>query len=375
MRWVLVLFLTAFFLAPLAEAQIKLVKLAGNLDQPTDIVNAGDGSLRLFITLQRGKVVIYSNGRILTTPFLNISELVKCCGEQGLLSIAFHPNYKSNGLFYVYYVNTTNNLVLARFHVSATNKNIANKASKRIILTIDHPTYQNHNGGNLAFGKDGYLYLSVGDGGSAGDPNNNAQNLGRLLGKILRMDVNNTSTFSIPPGNPFVNVAGAKALIWAYGLRNTWRYTFDRLTGDMYIADVGQDSFEEVDFQPANSTGGENYGWRKMEGFHCYNPSSNCNSGGLTLPVLEYSHANGCSITGGYVYRGANIPTLAGTYLYGDFCSGIIWGAKNNSGVWSSSQLLSTGLNISTFGEGEKGELFVAHRSSPNGAIYKIVRP
>jgi len=372
MRRVLAVSFCLFFLAAAADAQIRLVKISGNLDLPVDVANAGDGSLRLFIVLQKGKIMVYSGGRILTTPFLNITDLVKCCGEQGLLSIAFHPKYKTNGFFYVNYVNTMNNLVLARFHVSS-NKNIANKSSKKILLTIPHPTYTNHNGGKLAFGKDGYLYLSVGDGGSGGDPNNNAQNIGKLLGKILRINVNNVSTYSIPPDNPFANVTGAKKEVWAYGLRNTWRYSFDRLTGDMYIADVGQSQYEEVDFQSAGSRGGQNYGWRKMEGFHCYNPSNNCNDGTLNLPVLEYAHGTGnCSITGGYVYRGNSVPALAGTYVYGDFCSGIIWGAKNNSGTWSSTQLLSTGLLISSFGEGEKGEVYVAHHGSPNGAVYRI---
>ena len=210
------------------------------LSSPVDIRNAGDSSNRLFIVEQPGTIRIYKNGTLLTKPFLDVSTLVRYRGgEQGLLSLAFHPNYKSNGTFYVYYVNTSGNLVLARFQVSSISKNVANQSSEKILLTIDHPNFSNHNGGRLAFGKDGFLYLPVGDGGSGGDPNNNAQNLQKSLGKILRLNVSNTATFKVPSTNPFVNASNANKLIWAYGLRNPWRYSFDRLTGDMYVGDVG----------------------------------------------------------------------------------------------------------------------------------------
>jgi glucose/arabinose dehydrogenase len=372
MKKTILVFLMVLFLTAAANAQIKIVKIAGNLVSPVDIVNAGDGSLRLFIALQGGKIVVYSGGKILGTPFLNISDLIFCCGERGLLSIAFHPSYKTNGLFFVYYTNTSGNLVLARFKVSATNRNVAIKSSKKILLTISHPTYANHNGGRIAFGKDGFLYLSVGDGGGGGDQSNNAQNLGKLLGKILRINVNAGSLYSIPPGNPFSNVTGAKKEIWAFGYRNPWRWSFDRANGNMYIGDVGQNLYEEIDFQPANSPGGENYGWRFMEGNHCYNPASNCNNGKLKAPIIEYGHGAGCSVVGGYVYRGTAISAIVGKYLYSDYCSGIIWGATNSSGKWISTQLLSTGFNVSTFGEGENGALYVAQHANPGGAIYRI---
>jgi glucose/arabinose dehydrogenase len=369
-RTTLVFLLVLFFTAA-ANAQIKIVKLPGNLSNPVDIANAGDGSLRLFVALQGGKIVVYSGGKLLSTPFLNITDLVTCCGERGLLSVTFHPNYKTNGFFFVYYTNTSGNLVLARFKVSS-NRNIAIKSSKKILLTISHPTNANHNGGKIAFGRDGFLYLSVGDGGGGGDQPNNAQNLGKLLGKILRINVNSGSPYSIPAGNPFANVTGAKKEIWAFGYRNPWRWSFDRANGNMFVGDVGQNLYEEIDFQPASSTGGENYGWRLMEGNHCYNPSSNCNNGSVKLPIIEFGHSTGCSVIGGYVYRGESIPAIVGTYLYSDYCAGNIWGATNASGKWTSSQLLATGFNVSTFGEGEKGALYIAQHASPGGAIYRI---
>lgn len=364
--------LSLFLFAAGTEAQIKIAQIATNLDRPVDIMDALDGSGRLFIVLQGGKIVIHNGTTVLSTPFLNITSAVTCCGEQGLLSLAFHPNYKTNGFFYVYYVNTSGNLVLARYKVSG-NPNIANAASKKTLMTILHPTYGNHNGGKLQFGKDGYLYISVGDGGGGGDQSNNAQNLGKLLGKILRIDVSSGFPYTIPPNNPFVNISGAKKEIWAYGCRNPWRFSFDKVSGAMYMADVGQNNWEEVNFQPV-STGGTNYGWRKMEGKHCYNPATNCNNGTLKLPILEYTHSVGCSITGGYVYRGSAIPTLYGTYLYADYCKGIIWGAKKSNNVWTSSQLLATGKKISTFGESKSGELFITHHAANTGAIYKIVK-
>jgi glucose/arabinose dehydrogenase len=358
--------------AAIADAQIQLRQIIGGLDRPVDIVHAGDGSGRLFIALQEGEIVIYDGTRVLNRPFLNIRASVSCCGEQGLLSVAFHPDYERNGFFYVYYVNNSGNLVLARYKVSA-RPNVARNNSRKILLTVPHPQFGNHNGGKLQFGRDGYLYLSVGDGGGGGDPNNNAQNLGTLLGKILRIDVNSGKRYSIPPDNPFIDTAGARDEIWSYGLRNPWRISFDRTQGHLYIADVGQGQWEEVNFQRKNSPGGVNYGWRRMEGRHCFNPPNNCNTGGLQLPVAEYNHAEGCSVTGGYVYRGSTIPSLVGTYLFADYCRGTIWGLKRASGRWFTTRLLSSGLNVSTFGEDETGELYVANHSA--GAIYRIIRP
>ncbi len=354
---------------------ITLEQIAANLADAVAITHAGDESGRLFITLQAGQIVIYDGTRVVSTPFLDISPLVLCCGERGLLSVAFHPNYRANGLFYVNYTRRPDGAtVIARYSVSS-NPNVADPNSAVVLLTIPQP-FANHNGGQLQFGPDGYLYIGMGDGGGAGDPQDNAQNLGTLLGKILRIDVDGGSPYRIPPDNPFVENPDDPATlgeIWALGLRNPWRFSFDRGTRDLFIGDVGQGSREEVDFQPAGSPGGQNYGWRLMEGTLCFNPSSNCNDGTLTLPILEYDHSLGCSITGGYRYRGSQFPELNGTYFYADFCSGRIWGATRNSdGSWTTSQLLDTPHSITTFGEDEVGEMYLAHYSS-SGAIYRIV--
>lgn len=356
-------------------ASIKLVKVPGNLVRPVDIDAPGDGSGRLFFVLQNGKIVIYDGTAVLSTPFLNISSSVSCCGERGLLSLAFHPNYKTNGFFYVFYTAINGDVTIARYKVSATNPNIANANSKLTLLTVSHSQFSNHNGGELAFGPDGFLYISIGDGGSGGDPDNHAQKLGWLLGKLLRIDVNNGTPYSIPSGNPFTGTAGAKKEIWAFGLRNPWRFSFDRLTGDLYTADVGQDDYEEINFQKNSSPGGENYGWRKMEGKHCFNPATGCNNGTLSLPVLEYNHSAGCSITGGYVYRGIKIPAIAGMYLYADYCTGFIRGAKKVNGVWTTTLLLSTSHNVSTFGQDQAGELYIANHDPTTGGVYRIAKP
>ena len=363
-------FLILIFCAAIAEARIRLVQVTAGLNQPVDIVDPGDGSNRLFIVEQAGRIRIFDGNRVLTTPFLNITTSVLCCGEQGLLSLAFHPNYRTNGFFFIYHVNTSGNLVLARYKVSS-RPNVANKSSRKVLLTIPHPQFGNHNGGELQFGRDGYLYLSVGDGGSGGDPSNNAQNLNTLLGKILRIDVDQGDPYSIPSSNPFFNQTGVRREIWAYGLRNPWRISFDKLQGHLYIGDVGQGNWEEINFQPANSPGGSNYGWRRMEGRHCFNPSSNCNSGSLKLPIFEYSHAQGCSVTGGFVYRGKAIVSLVGTYLFADYCSGTIWGSKRVSGRWVTNAVLSTDKNISTFGQDQKGELYIADHA---GVVFRIAR-
>jgi glucose/arabinose dehydrogenase len=351
---------------------IKLEPVATGLTSPVAVTHAGDGSGRLFVTLQPGQVVVFNGAQVLPEPFLDIGSLVSCCGERGLLSVAFHKNYSSNGLFYVNYTNTDGDTVIARYTVSG-NPDIADPDSAAILLVIAQP-YSNHNGGQLQFGPDGCLYVGTGDGGSGGDPLNNAQNMETLLGKMLRLDVDSDFPYSIPTDNPFVGDPGARDEIWALGLRNPWRFSFDRMTGDLFIADVGQSSWEEVNYQPVNSGGGENYGWRLMEGNHCFTPSTGCNEGTLTLPVVEYPHSEGCSITGGYRYRGSLIPRLHGAYLFGDYCSGKIWSATENDGNnWTAEELLDTDFMISSFGEDQEGEVYLSHLSSGNGAIYRIV--
>ena len=363
--------LSLLFVTSAFAQEIALEQVASGLSLPVAITHAGD--TRLFLTQQRGTVVIWDGTRILPAPFLDVTNLVLCCDERGLLSVAFHPKYKENGFFYVDYTETAGpgTTVIARYRVSPIDPNRADPASAKVLLRIAQP-FANHNGGQLQFGPDGYLYIGMGDGGSAGDPGNRAQNLAERLGKILRIDVDSGDPYGIPPSNPFVTTSGARPEIWAYGLRNPWRFAFDRATSDLWIADVGQGSFEEIDFQPSTSIGGENYGWRRLEAGHCFNPSSNCENFTNVKPVIEYSHTAGaCSVSGGYVYRGSRYQRLAGTYLYGDYCNGMIWGATHPSNSFSNTHLLiDTTLAISTFGEDLNGELYVADYNS--GRLYHI---
>jgi len=353
-----------------AAAAIDVQLVAGGIDFLVGIEHAGDQNGRLFLVQQSGKILIYDGSQVLATPFLDLTNLVLFSGEQGLLGLAFHPNYSSNGFFYLDYVNQSGNTVIARYHASP-GSNVADPNSGQILLTQQQP-FSNHKGGQLRFGPDGFLYIALGDGGSGGDPFNNGQSLDTLLGKLLRIDVDSGSPYAIPPSNPFVNTPGARGEIWAYGLRNPWRFSFDRQTGDLFIADVGQNLWEEIDFEPANS-GGKNYGWRRMEGFHCYDPSSGCQSLSLTLPILEYSHSVGCSITGGFRYRGSLLADHVGTYFFSDYCSGRIWGATLNAdGSWKATQLLESGLNVTTFGEDPNGEIYLSHYAM-NGALYRLV--
>ena len=348
-----------------ADPQVTLQQLATGLDSPVSIAHAGD--TRLFITLQDGQVVVWDGTRILETPFLDIRDRTSKGGERGLLSVAFHPRYAENGFFFVNYTNTSGHTVIARYRVS-DDPNRADVLSGQTVLTIEQP-FSNHNGGQMQFGPDGYLYIGMGDGGSGGDPGNRAQTLSTLLGKMLRIDVDGDG-YAIPPSNPFIANTAARPEIWALGLRNPWRFSFDRSSGDLWIADVGQGDWEEVNLQPAASIGGENYGWRRMEGTHCFNPASGCDTGNLVLPVIEYNHSGGaCSVTGGYVYRGASSPRLNGLYIYGDYCNGRIWGATRAGTAVTSRELLDTDFLISTFGEDLNGELYVAdHR----GALYRL---
>jgi glucose/arabinose dehydrogenase len=363
--------LILLLLVTTASAQdVVLLPIASGLNQPVALTHAGD--TRLFITQQIGTVVIYDALGLRATPFLDIRSLVLSGGERGLLSVAFHPLYRDNGFFFVYYTNRNGDNSIARYKVSPTDPDRADPASGTILLTIPHPDFANHNGGQLQFGPDGYLYIGTGDGGSGGDPNNHAQDLTQLLGKLLRIDVDHGLPYTIPPSNPFFARDRARNEIWAFGLRNPWRFSFDRLTGDLWIGDVGQNTYEEVDLQPATSIGGENYGWRKMEGFHCFNPSTNCIDQSFTMPIFEYSHARGdCSIIGGYRYRGTQIPSLSGAYLYGDYCTGTIWTATQTNGAWTSKTLLSTTISISSFGEDVSGELYVMDVAK--GIVYKFI--
>ncbi|HAS55184.1 MAG: glucose dehydrogenase [Nitrospirae bacterium GWC2_57_13] len=338
--------------------KVTITPLVQGLDKPTHITHAGDGGGRIFVTEQRGRIMILRDNSLLPTVFLDIRDRVGCCGERGLLSVAFPPAYASKKHFYVNYTDRSGDTVVARYRV-AGHPDTADPASEEVLLTIGQP-YANHNGGQLAFGPDGFLYIGMGDGGSGGDPQNNGQKAGTLLGKILRIDVESgTSPYRLPPGNPFVNKKGFRPEIWALGLRNPWRFAFDRQTGDLFIADVGQNQYEEINVQPAGSRGGENYGWRIMEGSHCFRAKT-CKKQGLVPPVAEYDHSKGCSVTGGAVYRGTNHPRLRGIYFYGDYCSGRVWGLRRTGGVWESKELLETGYAISTFGEDEDGAVYAA---------------
>ena len=359
--------------APFDPSQVVFRQAMSGLTQPVFLTHAGDGSGRLFVVERAGRIRIFKDGNLLSTPFLAI-DVNHSGSEQGLLALAFHPNYKTNRRFYTVHTRGDGALVLSRFVRSAANPDRANAGSRLTLLTIPHPTHQNHNGGTLAFGPDGYLYWSTGDGGGGGDPFNNAQNRNSLLGKILRLDVDHTDpgkNYAIPTSNPFYNMPNRRGEIWAYGLRNPWRLSFDRQTGDLFIGDVGQGQREEIDFQSAGSAGGQNYGWRVMEGSLCYNPSTGCNQSGKVLPVAEYSHSLGCSVTGGYIYRGAFYPDMQGQYFYGDFCSGVLFSLYDDPvNGWTVTQVEDTPYNISTFGQDEQGELYFTDYGA--GTIYQI---
>jgi glucose/arabinose dehydrogenase len=359
---------------------IAYYRLTSGLTQPVHITHAGDGSGRIFVVEQTGRIMIIKNGALQTVPFLDITARVLLSPEQGLLSVAFPPLYASKHYFYVYYVDLTGNIRVSRFFITA-NPDVADPASEVSILTIAHPTFTNHYGGQLAFGPDGFLYLGTGDGGSGGDPNSNAQNTAALLGKLLRIDVESgAAPYAIPPGNPFFGSGGSRREIWAYGLRNPFRFSFDRLTGDLYIGDVGQNLFEEVDVQSSASGGGQNYGWNIMEGFSCFNsaaftsPLPFCNTTGLTLPVFSYNHTLGdCAIIGGFVYRGQVVRSMQGLYFYGDPCTGRMWGLRNSGASWQNALLFDTALPFTSFGEDQPGQLYVA--SYVPGEIFKIGTP
>jgi len=365
----LALGLSACF-SPATAQGVRLAQAHAGFTQPTVIMHAGDGSNRLFVAEKTGALKVIDSGQI--SVFLDLSPAVSTESERGLLGVAFHPQYAANGRFFVNYTDRQGDTVIAEFRVSS-DPNRADPTSERVILTIAQP-YANHNGGQIAFGPDGYLYIGTGDGGSSGDPLDAGQDLSTLLGKLLRIDVAGEEPYAVPASNPFVGRSGARSEIWAYGLRNPWRFSFDRLTGDMWIADVGQNAWEEVNLQPAASPGGENYGWRLMEGSHCYNPPTNCNDTTLTPPLLEYSHASGLgrSVTGGYVYRGEALPALQGAYIFGDFVSGRVWAAaQGEGGAWAIRELFDTNYAIATFGQDEAGELYLADFSA--GVLYRFM--
>ena len=368
---------TAVAAAP-TSATIKLTTIASGLSKPVFITSARDGTGRTFIVEQGGRILVRKSGSVLATPLLDISGSVSKGGEQGLLGLAFHPSFKTNRKFYVNYTNGSGNTVIREYRTSTSNPDRVESGSGRTVLWIDQP-YANHNGGMLAFGPDGYLYIATGDGGSAGDPGNRAQSIDSLLGKILRINVNgSTSTrgYLNPSSNPYVGRSGRNE-IWQRGLRNPWRFSFDRKTGSMWIGDVGQYRYEEVNRAIKTSTGagrGVNWGWRVMEGRTCYRPSSGCNTSGKKLPLYVYSHSsNGrCAVTGGYVYRGSAIPALVGYYVFGDYCSGEIFAVKAGSSYPASKITLrgaGSGRLISSFGESASGELYVVDL---NGKIYAI---
>lgn len=365
-RWWMALFLAGCVPAGIARAtswpEIALVPVATNLEAPAHIAHAGDGSGRLFIVEQRGRIRILRNGVLAPVPFLDITNRVLYGGERGLLAVAFPPGFAEKQYFYVNYTRTNGGpTVVARFFVSAGDLDLADAASEERLLTVPQP-FSNHNGGQLAFSPvDGHLYVALGDGGSGNDPLNAAQNKTNLLGKILRLEVEpaNGATYAVPTNNPFAGDAAYRPEIWALGLRNPWRFSFDRLTGDLYIADVGQGEWEEINVQPAASPGGENYGWRILEGFHCTGLDP-CATNGMTMPAWEYDHTLGCSVSGGEVYRGKVWSPMHGTYLYADYCSGRIWGLKNPGGAWTNALLLDAPFNITTFGSDEYGELYLS---------------
>jgi glucose/arabinose dehydrogenase len=347
--------------------------VVSGLREPLDVQAAPGDRTRLFVVEQRGRIRIVRGGALVATPFLDISSRVVFGGEQGLLGLAFHPQYAQNGRFFVNYTDRNGDTHVAEFRVSS-NPDVADPNSERQVLFVRQP-FDNHNGGALAFGNDGLLYISLGDGGSGGDPQGNGQSLNTLLGKILRIDVNQGSPYGIPADNPFASRTGARE-VWSYGLRNPWRFAFDRATGDLYIGDVGQGAREEIDVGLASRRGGENWGWNIMEGTRCHRPSSGCNTAGLDMPVLDYDTVGAnCAVTGGVVYRGCRMPGYAGTYFYADYCSAFVRSFRLEGGRavdlrdWTSS--LGRGLDSPTsFGVDADGEAYIVDR---DGELYRIV--
>ena len=373
---------------------LSSIEIADGFKKPLFITSYPTDSNLLYVVEQAGRIIVIENGEKLKRPFLDIKKQVvnpnRPGDERGLLGFAFHPNHTKNGKFYINYMNNDGYTVVSEFTVK--NKQRANHSSERILFDLKQP-FSNHNGGHMAFGPDGYLYISIGDGGKSGDPNNAGQDLNTIFGKVIRIDVNQTP-YGIPKSNPYYGQENKRGEIWAWGLRNVWRFSFDRKNGDIFYGDVGQNKWEEINYEPAKSKGGVNYGWRIMEARHCYNPEDNCNESGLTQPILEYPNdanymrtltgmdqpdVDGCSVTGGYVYRGKKIKGLQGTYLFGDYCSGNVWSFKVENGKAVEFQNRTEEINlaegeftnyISSFGEDADGELYIIDY---NGGVYKII--
>jgi len=353
------------------DSLVRLESIAQSLDDPVLVGNAGDGSGRLFFVEQAGRILVFEGGTVLTDPFLDITSRVTSGAERGLLGLVFHPSYASNGRFFVNYTQSSSGqlrTIIAEYQRSPIDPDKADISSERILLEIEQP-FNNHNGGMLAFGPDGYLYISVGDGGAAGDPQGNAQNLSNLLGKILRIDVDQTFPYSIPSDNPFLNTEGARGEIWAYGLRNVWRFSFDEATGRLFAGDVGQADWEEIDL----ITRGGNFGWNRMEGNSCFPPGTvSCDTAGLILPITEMDHSIGQAVTGGYVYRGEQNSPLLGSYIFGDYISGRVWSlTERGDGSWLRQEILRTEYSISSFGQGEDNELYLVDYNG--GEVFKLV--
>ena len=340
--------------------------------RPLYLTHANDGSGRLFVLEKPGQVLVIDGSIYATSTFLDVSNLLSwdagsAQAERGLLGLAFHPDYVENGLFYIHYSDTNGATVIAEYQVSESDPDQADASSARIVFTTPQP-FPNHNGGMIDFGPDGYLYIGLGDGGSQNDPLGTGQNIGEVLGSILRIDVNGAEPYAIPADNPFVNTGSAAPEIWAYGLRNPWRFSFDRATGDLYVADVGQNNIEEINFQPASSPGGENYGWNIFEGSSRVNNRVDLPE--AIMPISEYTHRDGCSVTGGYVYRGTEVPALEAAYLYADFCTGLIWATYRDEAMqWQTELILRSGMVITSFGEDEAGELYLINYA---GTVYKF---
>ena len=379
-------FLAFLMLASVSRPGISATttRVASGLHRPV-YATAPPGDSRLFILEQQGVIKILENGQINSTPFLDIHTLIPVVSgndERGLLGMTFDPNFATNGYFYLDYDDLSSNTIIVRYSVSG-NPDVADPNSADILWTITQP-YTNHKGGTLLFSPvDHYLYIGMGDGGSEGDPQHRGQDTTTVLGKMVRIDVSSGQGYSIPPTNPFYGHPGMRQEIWAIGVRNPYRWSFDRATGDMWVGEVGQSSWEEIDYAPGNDHGGENYGWSIMEGKHCYNPSNGCDSTGLHDPIWEYSHANGCAIVGGYVYRGASIPSYQGAYFFSDFCSSKIWSLRYDGHQVTEFLDHTTelapggGLTISAvsgFGEDGFGELYIVCRGSgTDGQVFKIV--